>query len=674
MKEENEKSTELKQNEPQTEVKTKEEKTTKKGKKVILITAIIVISVLIISLITAGVFFAINFLGEQKDEKKEIEWGDAYLEILNDEDKIEDMDNLQIQLVDLDLNNIPELIIYGIKNSKDYIATIYKINDEKKIDTVKVSLDKEFDLKYLYNSNNDNYKWYAVENTESSSKKSSSTNNSGNISNSAETSTANKIYDIHIDDKKYEPELTQLKIGVDCIEIEENYSKKVDFSKNASEDDIKKIFDEAKEGYVSSSDMITEKVKNKVENFKIVKNIKKVDQSKELVYTVNSFKNNNISMKYPAINIDSNDVKQINKEIEEKFGFKLASGSSEQKYTSIMEQGFMETEVESYEYYVNGTILSLVPFSAGNDSLWAKTYNVDLKTQNKISGEDVLKINNLDKDEVVKRSKEEAQKALEQEMENDKKKMGSYYDEMFGGANNKSKQINEWKANLDKSIENLNVFQNGNGEICLLAEYEHFGGQWTCTKTIIINVTNNYTVSNFESEMLGTTKITETIWHFEENNTKQETNPTTTTKETKTESTNTTSTEDKKASTTNNTQSSTSTGKKVSEGKYKRNNTGTLEISNVTGNSFQFSFECYYFGSHPDAPNIGMVSGTAKATSNGNYQYEKTDEYGYYELIKFNISDNGKITVQDQNKDKSGKTVENPYCGFNVTLDGEYVK
>ena len=156
MKEENEKSTELKQNEPQTEVKTKEEKTTKKGKKVILITAIIVISVLIISLITAGVFFAINFLGEQKDEKKELEWGDAYLEILNDEDKIEDMDNLQIQLVDLDLNNIPELIIYGIKNSKDYIATIYKINDEKKIDTVKVSLDKEFDLKYLYNSNNDN--------------------------------------------------------------------------------------------------------------------------------------------------------------------------------------------------------------------------------------------------------------------------------------------------------------------------------------------------------------------------------------------------------------------------------------------------------------------------------------------------------------------------------------
>ena len=38
-------------------------------------------------------------------------------------------------------------------------------------------------------------------------------------------------------------------------------------------------------------------------------------------------------------------------------------------------------------------------------------------------------------------SKEEAQKAFEQEMENDKKKMGSYYDEMFGGSNNKSKQI-----------------------------------------------------------------------------------------------------------------------------------------------------------------------------------------------------------------------------------------
>ena len=668
-----EKNTELNPKEAQGEVKTEGKKSKNKGKKILLIT---IITLLIISIITAGVIFALNYLGDKKDEKQELEWGDAYLEILNDEDRIEDMDNLQIQLADLDLNNIPELIIYGIKNSKDYIATIYKINDEKKIDTIKVSIDKEFDLKYLYNLNDDNYKWYAVENAESSS------NNLSNSNNSIEDSTTNKIYDIHIVDKKYEPELTQLKIGVDCIEIEENYSEKVDFNKKASEEDKKKIFDETKEGYVASSDMITEKVKNIVENFKVIKNIKKVDQSKELVYTVKSFKNNNVSMEYPGINIDSNDVKQINKEIEEKYGFKLVSGSSDKKYTSIMEQGFMETEVESYKYYVNGTTLSLVPFTGGNDSLWAKTYNVDLKSLNKISGEDILKINNLDKSEVLKRSKEEAQKAFEQEMENDKKKMGSYYDEMFGGSNNKSKQINEWKTNLEKSIENLNVFQNGNGEICLVAEYEHFGGQWTCTKTIIINISKNYTVSNFELEMLGTTNITETIWHLEDNNAKQETNSATTTKETKTENTNTTENDNKKTSTTTNntktdskkTQSSSNIGKKVTEGTYKRNNTGTLKISNATGNSFKFSFECYYYGSHPDAPNIGMVSGTAKATSNGNYQYEKTDEYGYYELIKFNISDNGKIVVEDHNKDKSGKSIENPYCGFNVTLDGEYVK
>ena len=663
MEEKNENNIELKPNEPQTEVKTNGgEKAKKKGKKIVLIT---IITLLIISIITGGVIFAINYFGEKIDEmqeKQELEWGDAYIEILNDKDKIEDMDNLQIQLADLDLNSIPELIIYGIKNSTDYIATIYKINDEKKIDTIKVSLDKEFDLKYLYNLNDDNYKWYAVEKAESS------TNSSNN---SADDSNTSKIYDIHIDDGKYEPELTDLKIGVDCIEIEENYSKKVDFSKTASKDDKKKIFEEAKEGYVAPAEMITETVKNIVENFKTVKNVKKIDPSKELVYTVNSFKNNSISMKYPVINIDSSDVKQINKEIEERYGFKLASGSSEEKYNSIMEQGFMETEVESYEYYVNGTVLSLVPFIGGNDSIWAKTYNVDLKSLNKISGEEILNINNLDKSDVIKRSKEEAQKTFEQEMENDKKKMGSYYDEMFGDPNNKSKQINEWKANLDKSIENLNIFINKNGDICLLAEYEHFGGQWTCTKTIIINISKDYTVSNFELEMLGTTNITETVWHFDDVNTKQET---TATKETKTEDNSTTATDNKQISNSNQTESSSNTGKNVQEGTYKRNNTGTLEISNATGNSFQFSLECYYYGSHPDAPNIGMVSGTAKATSNGNYQYEKTDEYGYYELIKFNIDDSGKITVEDYNKDKSGKTIENPYCGFNVTLDGEYVK
>lgn len=663
MEEKNENNIELKPNEPQTEVKTNGgEKAKKKGKKIVLIT---IITLLIISIITGGVIFAINYFGEKIDEmqeKQELEWGDAYIEILNDKDKIEDMDNLQIQLADLDLNSIPELIIYGIKNSTDYIATIYKINDEKKIDTIKVSLDKEFDLKYLYNLNDDNYKWYAVEKAESS------TNSSNN---SADDSNTSKIYDIHIDDGKYEPELTDLKIGVDCIEIEENYSKKVDFSKTASKDDKKKIFEEAKEGYVAPAEMITETVKNIVENFKTVKNVKKIDPSKELVYTVNSFKNNSISMKYPVINIDSSDVKQINKEIEERYGFKLASGSSEEKYNSIMEQGFMETEVESYEYYVNGTVLSLVPFIGGNDSIWAKTYNVDLKSLNKISGEEILNINNLDKSDVIKRSKEEAQKTFEQEMENDKKKMGSYYDEMFGDPNNKSKQINEWKANLDKSIENLNIFINKNGDICLLAEYEHFGGQWTCTKTIIINISKDYTVSNFELEMLGTTNITETVWHFDDVNTKQET---TATKETKTEDNSTTATDNKQISNSNQTESSSNTGKNVQEGTYKRNNTGTLEISNATGNSFQFSLECYYYGSHPDAPNIGMVSGTAKATSNGNYQYEKTDEYGYYELIKFNIDDSGKITVEDYNKDKTGKTIENPYCGFNVTLDGEYVK
>ena len=134
----------------------KEEKTKKKSNKKKIIALIIII------LLLAGAGFgAWWYLSNKEDsnesDKVSLEWGDLYLEVLNDTDKLEDMENQKIQLCDLDKDSIPELIIYGIKNATEYVANIYKINDENKVDTIRVSLDNEFDLKLFYDGNKDDY-------------------------------------------------------------------------------------------------------------------------------------------------------------------------------------------------------------------------------------------------------------------------------------------------------------------------------------------------------------------------------------------------------------------------------------------------------------------------------------------------------------------------------------
>lgn len=239
--------------EPTQEPKNEQPKKAKKGKKkIILVIAIIIV---LLTGVGAGVWYYMseNNDSETATEQKKLEWGDVYLEVLNDNSKLDDMDNQKIQLCDLDKDKIPELIIYGIKNAKEYIANIYKLNEKNEVDTIKVSLDNEFDLKLVYDANKDDYVWYAVEKTSDNS---------------------SKYYDLNLDSKEYKPEEVGLTKNTDCIEVDENYSKKVDFNKNASKKDKEKVFEEAQKDYVETDDMITDEVKEKVEAVKILKNIK----------------------------------------------------------------------------------------------------------------------------------------------------------------------------------------------------------------------------------------------------------------------------------------------------------------------------------------------------------------------------------------------------------------
>ncbi len=628
-----------------------------KNKKTIIIVAVIVV-ILVIALIVGGIFILPNLLDKDEEDKKnkKLEWGDVYLEVLNDEEKLEDMDNQKLQLCDLNKDSIPELIIYGIKNAKEYIANIYKINEKNEVDTVKVSLDNDFDLKLLYNIEEDDYIWYAV------SKKEKSTD----------------VYDLNISTETYVPKLLEnKKYDEDFYEVEDNYSKKVDFDKNASKDEKEKVFEQAKDTYVETEKMITEEVKENVENKKMMKNISKIDSSKPIVYSVAKYDATSSNwlgtFEYPAININSDDVKKVNAEIKERYGFKESDYKTQGYIIDI------ETEESGYFYNINKNILSLVVYDGGNDSVWAKAYNINLDTLKLMKADDLIKEKGLNKNDVISKAKEVANKKFEDAWANDKKQ-NPMLTNMFSSSN-----IKEWKSELEKNINSLSqTYLNEKGELCILGEVIHPGGQEHCWMTIIINVDKDYSVSELKLK----------IWEQKGNNTTNTPSPSTTPTPT-TSSTPKTSTSAKpktstkpKASTTPKSSSTSSSSNSylpvkttmsniqfttkptttVEKGVYKRKD-GVLTITNSKKGSFDFKIECSYMTS-AGYPNLGELSGTAKETTNGNFAYvEKKSQGGNYDYnVLFYIADGG---IQIQDEEKSGFS---PYCGNNVLFGGLYIK
>ena len=468
----------------------KKDKKKKSKKKIILVIAIIIV---LLAGAGAGVWYYMSGSnGENARDQKKLEWGDVYIEVLNDKSKLDDMDNQKIQLCDLDKDKIPELIIYGIKNAKEYIANIYKINDKNEVDTIKVSLDNEFDLKLVYDANKDDYVWYAVEKTSDDS---------------------SKYYDLNLESKDYKPEEVDLVKNTDCVEVDENYSEKVDFDKDASKSEKEKVFEEAKKDYVETDDMITDEVKEKAEAVKTLKNVKKLDNSKEIVYSAVSKTINGNTYEYPCINIDSTDATTMNAEIKKRFGFSANMNSS-----NYYDQVGYETEEISYSYAINKSVLSLLVWSGGNETITANTYNIDLQTLSKISSEDLIKQYNANKDEVITKATEAVKKECDTLVAKEKTALGSNWSTMYD-----DKTVTEWKNAIKSSIEKLNVYINDKNELCILGEFEHAGGQWSCTQTVIVNITNGYKAS--ELTFKGGKAIKHYIENYKEENTTPSTSP-----------------------------------------------------------------------------------------------------------------------------------------------------
>ena len=436
-----------------------------KKSKIIIIVSVIIGIILIAALIVAAIIIVPKFKNSNKESKK-LEWGDIYLEVLKDDDKLEDMDNQQIQLCDLNKDNIPELIIYGLKNASEYIANIYKINDKNEVDTVKVSLDKDFELKLLYNAEIDDYVWCAV----------------------SKDPDSKDVYDLNISTETYKPELIQDEnFEENYFEIEDNYSGIVDFDKNASKDKKEEVFKKAQDEYVSTDDMLTDEVKEMADGLRTLKNLKRKDDSKPIVYSVRKYVDEyGAKYEYPALNIDSTDADKINAEIEENYGFT--------KEDEPNLEG-MELVDISYSYNINKKNLSLVVKKGGNESVWASSYVVNLENCSRISSDKLLENENLNKSDVIENVKKAAINDFNSQIEKEKK---SYGNTSWSGMGY-DKSESEWKSDLEKNVDDLeNLYFNGDGDLCVIIEYQHSGGQWSCTKSLIINISKDYSVEELK--------------------------------------------------------------------------------------------------------------------------------------------------------------------------------
>ena len=131
------------------------------------------------------------------------------------------------------------------------------------------------------------------------------------------------------------------------------------------------------------------------------KKVKKLDNSKELVYTLASKKSkkNDYSFEIPYINIDSEYAKETNNKIQKKYSNldKLAKEATEYPADSL--------GVVKYKAYTNNNILSLV-ITEGSIIDEYYVYNIDIYTGKKVSNEEILKTKNVSESKFLNKVEE----------------------------------------------------------------------------------------------------------------------------------------------------------------------------------------------------------------------------------------------------------------------------
>lgn len=427
----------------------------KKKRKILF--SIISISIVVIALI---VILIVNNLPKKEIIKeKKIIWEDSYHELLNNKDNFKGINETYIELEDINNNGIPDLILRYV-NEQKHIAHIYSFNELKQTtDEKEIVLEKAFGFEYLFDDTNDIYDWFIV------------------------SDDYKDIYNIDLNEKatitksnaSYEKDFYVIK--------NKSTNDKIDIQNT----DIDNLLKTIKEAYKSNSELASSEVKEKVHDYQILKNIKKIDPIKELVYTAKSSKAKDSSAyyyEYPAINLDFPEVKEINKDIAKNFNFDV---------NDFIFTG--EIVITTYDYYLNGHILSVIIMRGGNSSTWTRTYNIDLETGKNLTLEEVIKKKNLDLNIAKEKLKEFALEKVNDSITKTKKQVGQYWSWGDGYPETAEKIKND----ASKNANNPKYFYlNKDGKLTIRSEYEVFGGQFTCTKTIEYTYSDNSNVKEIK--------------------------------------------------------------------------------------------------------------------------------------------------------------------------------
>ena len=193
----------------------------------------------------------------------------------------------------------------------------------------------------------------------------------------------------------------------------------------------------------------------------------KIDDNKEIVYTKENYVPENlpedlnsdeVRTELPFINLDSNEIKKINSNIEEEYN-KL-------KDENIVTKDMTNINSVKYKYYVNNNILSLVieyksyNYTAGYVNYEYKTYNINTDSSSEITNDELMKIKNTNNEEVYNK----LLNSLEKEYENlgyDDYKNTDFYKETIGNIKKNDKiNIPLFLDNDNKLNAYLNIRMN----------------------------------------------------------------------------------------------------------------------------------------------------------------------------------------------------------------------
>lgn len=170
------------------------------------------------------------------------------------------------------------------------------------------------------------------------------------------------------------------------------------------------------------------------------------------------------NFKIPKINIDSNDARKINDEIEEMV-------ENAQQYVEDYNKNNIEGGGPSYidyHYYINNDILSVViEYSSGYDFMEYKVYNINVKTGKEYTNEDILKVKNISIDKFEERLSNTLGEQLKEEYKDiENEELKEQYKEIY----------NKTVSKENCSINNNQLFLDDENDISVVAKEYSIAG------------------------------------------------------------------------------------------------------------------------------------------------------------------------------------------------------